>query len=150
MPSEQARYAYLEGDSLRLVSLGPAGCGYLDSSSASDCNLALILGVKVYETTYTGYYPLSGGETVNLGNLGDPNVSSLEMTVSTEEYEGYLLKSVVGYSAVNGTRIMGTDVGEVFEKDTPLTARFFGLEPADYSSDKIWYVFPFLSTIYWL
>ena len=98
-------------------------------------------GVKVYETTYTGYYPLSEGETVSLGNVGDPNVASLEMTISTSEYEGYNLKSVVGYSAENGAKIMGAEVNDVFVKGSPLKARFFGLEPVDYSSDKIWYVF---------
>lgn len=140
MPHEKSsRYVEVAGE------LEKGGTYYAvvaaEDYSILDVEFENSFGVKVYETTYTGYYPLSGGETVNLGNLGDPRVSSLEMTVSTEEYEGYLLKSVVGYSAVNGTRIMGTDVGEVFEKDTPLTARFFGLEPADYSSDKIWYVF---------
>lgn len=98
-------------------------------------------GVKVYGSTYTGYYPLSEGGTVSLGKVGDPDVSSLEMTVSTTEYEGYCLKSVVGYSAEDGTKIMGTEVGEVFGKDRPLKVRFFGLKPKDYSSDKLWYVF---------
>ena len=106
-----------------------------------DVEFANSFGVKVFETSYFGYFPVSDGETVTLGNVGNPDISSLEMTVSTQEYEGYMLKSVVGYSAEDGEKIMGTEVNEVFVKDSQLKARFFGLEPKDYSSDKIWYVF---------
>lgn len=108
---------------------------------AFDVEFENSFGVKVYETRYSGYYSLSAGETVTLGNVGNPDISSLELAVGADEFEGWLLKSVVGYSAETGEKIMGAEINEVFEKDSQLKARFFGLEPKDYSSDKMWYVF---------
>ena len=98
-------------------------------------------GVKVFEKTYTGYYPLSEGGVTSLGDVGNPDVSSFELKVGSGEFEGYLLKQVTGYSAGEGIMIMSSQANAMLEKDGELSVRFFGLEPKDYSEDKLWYVF---------
>lgn len=98
-------------------------------------------GVQIWEKNLTGDYQLAPGETVDLGSFGNPNVSSLELSASTSEFDGYLVKSIVGYSEATEKRILGGDVNKVFKSGEPLVANFFGLEPEDYSSSRIWFVF---------
>lgn len=96
--------------------------------------------VIVWDKTVQGDFSLTPGKTVDLGVLGNPDVSSLAISASSSEYVGYKVKSIIGYSAASKLRIFGGDVNQTFESDKSITARFFGLEPADYSADKIWYV----------
>ena len=109
--------------------------------SILDIEFVNAFGAKVFEKTYTGYYALSEGGSIELGEVGNPNISSMELNVGAGEYEGYLLKSVVGYSAEDGEMIMSSQVNAVFDGEAKLPVRFFGLEPRDYTGEKLWYVF---------
>jgi len=111
---------------------------------ASQTTLRFVLknsyDVIVWDKTIQGDFSLTPGKTLDLGVLGNPDVSSLAISASSSEYVGYKVKSIIGYSAASKARIFGGDVNQTFESGKSMTARFFGLEPADYSSDKIWYV----------
>jgi len=97
--------------------------------------------IEVFKKTYSGTFDLTKGGSAKLGNVGNPDVSSIKMTVSSSEYDGWTLESVVGYSASDGKRIMGVDVGQTLKESKPLEIMFFGIEPKDYSSTTLWYVF---------
>ncbi len=108
---------------------------------AFDITLYNSYGISVWEGRAQGDFDIAGGGAADIGEVGSPDISSLALTFVTSEFAGYTLKSVEGYSPEEGRKIMMTDVGSVLQDGVPLTVRFFGLEPWDWSSSSLWYVF---------
>jgi len=97
-------------------------------------------GITVWSKTLSGDHTLASGAVVDLGKLGNPNVSSLALKFSSSEYAGYDVKSIIAYNSATKTRLFGGDVNQKIAS-SELTARFFGIEPADYTGTSIWYLF---------
>lgn len=110
-----------------------------DEYSAFDITLKNSVGMTVWEKTIPVFDCIPAGGTLDLGKLGNPDISSLALTMNTSEFAGYTLKSVVGYS-LDGEKLFGGEYSDRFESGKAVTAKIFGLEPADYSSSQMWFV----------
>lgn len=110
-----------------------------DEYSTLDITLKNSYGMVVWEKNIPVFECLQAGGTLNLGKLGNPDISSLALTMKTSEFAGYTLRSIVGYSE-DEKKLFGGEYSDTFTDGQPVTARIFGLEPADYTSSKIWFV----------
>lgn len=116
-----------------------AAVAMADEYTVLDITLRNSFGVLVWEKSIDVFDKLDKGGVLDLGNFGNPDLSSLAISMTTTEYAGCTVKTVAGYSE-NEHKLFNAEVDEIFESGKTLTARAFGLESADYSASKIWIV----------
>lgn len=100
-------------------------------------------GITVWEEDMTvcgdGVVPCGG--SAELGLVGEPGISTLEISFDSEQYDGYKVKRIIGYAADSGKKLFGSDVGKTLVRGQGMKVKFYGVRPTDHSSTQIWYVF---------
>lgn len=97
-------------------------------------------GVVVWDSSVEGPFTAVPGSVVDLGNVGNPDASILEMQFSTSELAGYSVKSIVAYSVKTMSRVFGSEMDVLLEAGKAAKGSCFGVEPADYSGEDLWYL----------
>lgn len=109
-----------------------------DEYSTLDVRLLNAEGATVWEKTLDIFSELGKGAVLDLGEFGNPDISSIRLSMSSTEYAGYTLKGVAVYSD-SGTRLFGGSYNEPVVSGQPLSVKISGVEPADYSTEDLWY-----------
>lgn len=106
-----------------------------------DVTLKNQFGISVWEDRLEVGEHLAAGGSFDLGLIGDPNVSTLTASFTSDEFDGYRVKRVVGYADGSAKKIFGSDADDILQSGQSVSVKFYGVKSVDYSSTKIWYVF---------
>lgn len=108
--------------------------------SSFNVTLKNSLGVVIWDSTVSGEFNVTPGQTADLGNVGNPDASTLNFKFTSEQYAGYKLKSIIAYSTSTLTRVFGSEFDNTIVAGQENVASCYGVDPKDYSSDDMWYL----------
>lgn len=83
---------------------------------------------------------LSAGQSLDLGEFGNSHAATLAISVSSEEYAGYTVKSISGYKESDWSKIIVGEFNVSLSAEETIL-KVYGLDPVDYSSETIWVFF---------
>lgn len=109
-----------------------------DDYYSLDIKLISVDGTVVWKTEKDVSTILEKGGCIDLGEFGNPDISSIALSMTSSEFAGYILKAATAYSE-EGTRLFGVNSNATITSGQTLTVKISGVEPADYSQEKLWF-----------
>ena len=83
---------------------------------------------------------VSCSQTAELGDIGNPDVATIEVKVDAGDFDGYTIQSVNAYYGSDLIMIFGGNVEDVLTAGQTTSIKFYGVGAGDYSNEEIWVV----------
>ena len=79
-------------------------------------------------------------QTADLGDFGNPDVATVHLSLSSDEFAGWTVKAVNLYHGSGLDNVFGTTTSETIVAGETLVLKVYGVAAADYSGKKLWAV----------
>lgn len=140
--------AYGSDESLNSVTL--TGDFILGSSYKAVCisgtfkNFAVTMknaeGYTLWSSDVVCESKVSCSQTADLGDFGNPDVATVRLRLSSDEFAGYTVKAVNLYHGADLDNVLGASTSEVLVIGQTMELKVFGVAAADYTGEKLWAV----------
>ena len=79
-------------------------------------------------------------QTADLGDFGNPDVATVHLSLSSDEFAGWTIKAVNLYHGSALDNVLGINTSETIVAGETLMLKVYGVAAADYSGKKLWAV----------
>ena len=83
---------------------------------------------------------VSCSQTADLGDFGNPDVATVRLRLSSDEFAGYTVKAVNLYHGSDLDNVLGASTSDVLVIGQTMELKVFGVAAADYTGEKLWAV----------
>ena len=97
-------------------------------------------GYTLWNADVVSESKVSCSQTADLGDFGNPDVATVHLNLSSDEFAGYTVKAVNLYHGSGLDNVLGTTTSETIEAGETLVLKVYGVAAADYTGKKLWAV----------
>ena len=97
-------------------------------------------GYTLWNADVVSESKVSCSQTADLGDLGNPDVATVHLSLSSDEFAGWTIKAVNLYHGSALDNVLGINTSETIVAGETLMLKVYGVAAADYSGKKLWAV----------